>query len=102
VDLRPDSPTYRKWFGTELSDSNRKMMYVPEGFATGYLTLRDDSEIYYYTSHRYEPGSATGVRFDDPAFGIEWPREITVISDQDRAWPDLAAREPLLHTLASR
>jgi dTDP-4-dehydrorhamnose 3,5-epimerase len=92
VDLRSGSPTYRKWFGTELSDTNHKMMYVPEGFATGYLTLEDNSEIYYHTSHRFAAQSASGVRYDDPAFGIEWPGEITVISDQDKAWQDLAAR----------
>ena len=92
VDLRPQSATYRKWFGTELSDTNHLMMYVPEGFATGYLTLEDNSEIYYHTSRRFHPESASGVRYDDPAFGIVWPGEITVISDPDRAWPELAAR----------
>ena len=92
VDLRPASSTYRKWFGTELSDTNHRMMYVPEGFATGYLTLEDNAEIYYHTSRRFHPESAFGVRYDDPAFGIEWPGEITVISDPDRAWPELASR----------
>lgn len=102
VDLRPASATYCKWFGTELNESNLKMMYVPEGFATGYLTLRDDSEIYYHSSRAYHPASATGVRYDDPAFGIEWPGEIAVISDQDRAWPGFAARELTSHGAASR
>ena len=102
VDLRPDSPTFCKWFGTELTESNHRMMYVPEGFATGYLTLRDDSEIYYYTSHAYHPASATGVRYDDPAFGIEWPGRIEVMSDQDRSWPDFATRmATLLQTAQS-
>lgn len=96
VDLRPDSPTCGKWFGSELSATNHRMMYVPEGFATGYLTLEDNSEIYYHTSHRFNPQAAFGVRYDDPAFGIEWPGEIRVISDQDRSWTDFASRgEPM-------
>jgi dTDP-4-dehydrorhamnose 3,5-epimerase len=97
VDLRPESSTYCKWFGTELNESNLKMMYVPEGFATGYLTLSDDVEIYYHTSKTYHPASATGVRHNDPAFGIVWPDEIRVISDQDRGWADFASRELSFH-----
>lgn len=96
VDLRPDSPTFRRWFGVELSATNHRMVYVPEGFAQGYLTLEDESEIYYHTSRRYHPESASGVRYDDPEFGIVWPAEVVVISDQDRAWPDFAARGELL------
>jgi dTDP-4-dehydrorhamnose 3,5-epimerase len=96
VDLRPASPTFRQWFGVELSATNHRMMYVPEGFATGYLTLEDDSEIYYHTSHRFRPESAFGVRFDDPEFGIEWPGAVEVISDQDRNWSDFAGRGDIL------
>jgi dTDP-4-dehydrorhamnose 3,5-epimerase len=86
VDLRPGSPTYCKWHGEELTENNLRELYVPEGCAHGYLTLADDSVLTYLTSHPYAPGSASGVRFDDPAFGIEWPREIAVISDADRNW----------------
>ncbi len=88
VDLRPDSPTFKRWFATELNAGNSRMMYVPEGCATGYQTLVDDTEICYHTSEFYHPESATGVRFDDPAFGIEWPLPVTAISDNDIGWPD--------------
>ncbi len=87
VDLRPESPTYRKWYGVELSAENGRMLYVPEHCAHGYQTLVDDTEMYYMTSAFYLPGAATGVRFDDPAFGVEWPLPASVISDQDRSWP---------------
>ena len=89
VDVRPQSPTFRRWFGIELNPDNASMLYVPEGCATGYLTLEDNSEIYYNTSAIYAPEAATGVRYDDPAFQIDWPREITVLSDNDKNWPDL-------------
>jgi dTDP-4-dehydrorhamnose 3,5-epimerase len=91
VDLRPESPTFRRWFGAELNQTNGTMLYVPRGCATGYLTLRDDTEINYHASEFYHPESATGVRWDDPAFGIEWPGQVTVISDNDRAWPRFTA-----------
>lgn len=91
VDLRPESPTYLKWDAAELTEDNRSMMYVPEGCAHGYLTLTPDSEIYYIASEVYSPDSAKGVRFDDPAFGIEWPAPVKVISDGDRNWPDYVA-----------
>ena len=86
VDLRPDSPTFKKWFAVELTAENSRMLYVPEGCATGYQTLVDDTEIYYHTSEFYHPESATGVRHDDPAFGIEWPLPIAAISDNDKNW----------------
>lgn len=88
VDLRPDSHTFRRWHGVELTQDNQFALYVPEGCATGYLTLADDTEIYYHTSAAYHAASASGVRFDDPAFGISWPQPVLVISEQDRAWPD--------------
>jgi dTDP-4-dehydrorhamnose 3,5-epimerase len=88
VDLRPESPTFKRWFGVVLSQENNSMLYVPEGCATGYLTLRDDTEIYYHTSKAYQPDSAAGVRWDDPALGIEWPAEIRVVSENDRNWPN--------------
>lgn len=88
VDLRPESPTYRQWFGVELNQENATMLYVPEGCATGYLTLRDDTEISYHASEFYHPESATGIRYNDPAFGIQWPGEIKILSENDRNWPD--------------
>jgi len=93
VDLRPESPTYRRWFGVELSEENGKMLYVPEGCAQGYLTLADNTEIYYHTSEFYHPESASGVRYDDPEFGIAWPGEIAVMSQQDQHWPDHSDRD---------
>lgn len=91
VDIRRDSPTYRKWYGIELNPDNSSMLYVPEGCATGYLTLMDNSEIYYNTSEFYAPDSATGIRHDDPLFDIDWPGEIKTISDNDTNWPDYEA-----------
>lgn len=89
VDLRPDSPTYRQWVGAELTAKNRMMLYVPEGCAHGYQTLQDDTEVVYQTSRPFAATDATGVRFDDPAFGIAWPIGIEVISDVDKGWPFL-------------
>ncbi len=88
VDLRPDSVTYRRWVGIELTAENHRMVYVPEGCAHGYQTLIDDTELCYMTSEFYAPDCARGVRYDDPAFGIEWPLAVTSISDADRSWPD--------------
>ena len=92
LDIRRDSPTFRAWYGLELNPDNGSMLYVPEGCATGYLTLVDDSEIYYNTSEFYAPEAATGVRYDDPFFNIEWPGEIKVLSEADTSWPDFEAR----------
>lgn len=89
VDLRPNSPTYRQWSGAELSADNGLMLYAPAGTAHGYLTLESDTELMYMTNQPYAPGAAAGVRFDDPALAIRWPREIDVVSAADRAWPDL-------------
>jgi dTDP-4-dehydrorhamnose 3,5-epimerase len=94
VDLRPQSPTYCRWHGEELSEQNLRSLYIPEGCAHGYLTLADDTLLTYFTSHAYAPASATGVRFDDAAFGIEWPREVAVISDADRNWPTYSRETP--------
>lgn len=90
LDLRPDSPSYLAWFGTELSDANRAALYVPEGCAHGFLTLTDDAEVAYQMSAPYAPEAARGVRFDDPAFGISWPGEVVVINERDRTYPDFA------------
>jgi dTDP-4-dehydrorhamnose 3,5-epimerase len=89
VDLRPESPTYRAWSGAELTAANRAMLYIPEGCAHGQLTLADDTEVFYQISVPYAPAASRGVRFDDPAFGIEWPGEIVVINDRDRSYPDV-------------
>lgn len=76
-----------KWFGTTLSADNRRMLYVPEGCAHGFLTLEDDTEALYLTTSYWSPEHERGVRWDDPAFGIEWPLEPVVLSEKDRAWP---------------
>ncbi len=88
IDLRPDSGTYKQWFGIELNEENRLSLYVPEGFAQGYRTLKDNSEMYYHTTAFYAPKHAFGVRYDDPAFNISWPGQVTTISDNDKNWPD--------------
>jgi dTDP-4-dehydrorhamnose 3,5-epimerase len=87
LDLRPDSPTYGQWYGIELSAQNGRMLYVPEMCAHGYQTLEDGTEMHYMTSAFYTPAAARGVRFDDPAFRIEWPLSIVSVSEQDRSWP---------------
>lgn len=88
VDLRPESPTYLRWEGFELSVRNGRSLYIPEGFAHGFITLADETYVSYQISHPYTPGSAGGLRYDDPAVGIVWPEPVTVMSDRDRAWPD--------------
>jgi dTDP-4-dehydrorhamnose 3,5-epimerase len=88
VDLRDDSPTFKRWYGVELSAANRRALLVPKGFAHGFLTLADDTAGLYHMSAAYEPEASTGVRFDDPAFGIAWPAPVAVINARDRAWPD--------------
>ena len=87
VDLRPASPTYRTWFGAELSADNARMLYVPVGCAHGCQSMVDDTEILYLTSAFYEPSTVRGIRYDDPAFRIAWPLAPTEVSDQDRRWP---------------
>jgi dTDP-4-dehydrorhamnose 3,5-epimerase len=88
VDLRPNSPTHRRWVAAELTADNHSALYAPEGVAHGYLTLADDSEIVYETTAFFAPDAARGVRYDDPAFGIDWGSPIRVISERDRTWPD--------------
>jgi dTDP-4-dehydrorhamnose 3,5-epimerase len=87
VDLRPASETFRHWQEFELSAANRHQLYVPAGFAHGFQTLEDNSEINYLISNFYDSSASAGVRYDDPALGIDWPLPITVISDRDRNWP---------------
>jgi dTDP-4-dehydrorhamnose 3,5-epimerase len=89
VDLRPGSPSYKRWTGVELNAENRRMLYVPRGFAHGYQTLEDDTESFYMVSEFYMAAAEGGVRWNDPAFGIDWPLGApTEISDKDRSWPD--------------
>ncbi len=83
VDLRPDSPTFKQWYGAELSAENRSMMVVPKGFAHGFITLTDDAEAFYFVDEFYAPEHERGVRWNDPEFGIEWPIEPVVLSDKD-------------------
>ncbi len=87
VDMRPQSSTYLKWYGIELFSENYQMLYVPEGCAHGYQTLEDGADLFYMTSQYFAPEAARGVRFDDPAFEIQWPLVPTVMSEQDRTWP---------------
>jgi dTDP-4-dehydrorhamnose 3,5-epimerase len=88
VDLRPESPAFCRWAGFELTPENAQMLYAPVGTAHGFMTLADDSEVLYQMSQSYVPDAARGVRFDDPAFGIEWPAAPAVISERDRSYPD--------------
>jgi len=88
IDLRPGSPTYRQWRGFELSADNHRQLYIPAGCAHGFQTLQDDTQISYLISAFYAPEAAGGVRHDDPAFAVEWPLPVSVISEKDRAWPD--------------
>jgi len=86
LDLRPESPTYLKWYGAELSAENGRMLYVPEGCGHGYQTLEENTEMHYMTSAYYTASAVRGARFDDPVFGIQWPLPVTVVSEQDRKW----------------
>jgi dTDP-4-dehydrorhamnose 3,5-epimerase len=89
VDLRPHSPTYRQWTAAELSADNLVALFIPEGVAHGFLTLEPDTDVLYQIAPAYRPGHDAGVRWNDPAFGIEWPQPPTLISDRDAEYPDL-------------
>jgi dTDP-4-dehydrorhamnose 3,5-epimerase len=91
VDLRPDSDTFKQWIGVELTAESRRLLYIPEGLAHGFLTLSDNVEVFYQMSEFYSAEHARGVRWNDPAFGIEWPGEVVVISERDRGYPDFGA-----------
>lgn len=91
VDMRPGSPTHRKWQGFELSADNKRQLYVPAGFAHGFQTLTDDAELNYLISAFYEPAASTGISYDDPALGVTWPLPVSVISDRDKSWGPLLA-----------
>jgi dTDP-4-dehydrorhamnose 3,5-epimerase len=88
VDLRLDSPTYRKWAAVELTPASRRLFYIPKGLAHGYLTLADDSEVSYMVSEPYRPEAGRGVRWNDPAFQITWPTEVRMVAARDRSYPD--------------
>lgn len=88
VDLRPASPTFKKWFGLELTAHNYKMLFAPNDFAHGFITLEENSEVLYLVSEFYHPESEAGLRWNDPQFGIQWPLELSVISDKDKNRPD--------------
>lgn len=87
IDLRPNSPNFTQWAGFNLTDENRQMLFIPKGFAHGFLTLEDATEVGYHMSEFYKPGVDRGIRWDDPFFGIEWPEEIIVVSEKDKKWP---------------
>ncbi|NTW00050.1 MAG: dTDP-4-dehydrorhamnose 3,5-epimerase [Oscillochloris sp.] len=87
VDLRADSPSYKRWIGVELTAENRRSLYVPEGFAHGFQTLVDDVEVLYQVSQIYTPSAEGGVRHNDPTFGIQWPLIPSEMSEKDKIWP---------------
>lgn len=88
VDLRADSPTYLQWTGTELSAANGRALLIGKGMAHGFITLEDDTDVLYQIDRMFEPGHGRGVRWDDPAFAIEWPGPPLVISERDASYPD--------------
>lgn len=92
VDMRPNSPTYQKWFGAELNADNRLLMYVPRGVAHGILSLTSDAEVIYLASESYAPDRERGVRWNDPAISIEWPTQPIVVSSKDSNWPDFNSK----------
>lgn len=88
VDLRPDSPTYCRWIGVELSEANGRALLVPKGFAHGFVTLTDDCAVTYQVSEFYTPSAERGMRWNDPVADIRWPVPVVDMSDKDRNWPD--------------
>jgi dTDP-4-dehydrorhamnose 3,5-epimerase len=92
IDLRSNSPTFKAWKSVELTAENRKMLFIPQGFSNGFITLTDNTEIFYQMSEFYAPQCARGVRWNDPAFNIDWPAEVIVISEKDMQYPDFQMR----------
>lgn len=88
LDLRPDQPTYLRWTGVELSAENRLALYIPPGMAHGFQTLSDGTEVFYQMTDMYEPALSAGVRWNDPAFGIDWPLANPILSDRDAGYAD--------------
>jgi dTDP-4-dehydrorhamnose 3,5-epimerase len=95
IDLRPGSATFAQWVGAELTAENRRQLYIPEGFAHGFITLADSTEVFYQMGNVFNAESARGVRYNDPAFGIAWPREVSVIIDRDAQYPDFSSESRL-------
>jgi dTDP-4-dehydrorhamnose 3,5-epimerase len=93
VDIRRMSPTYRHWFGAELTVDNRRSLFIPPGFAHGFVSLTDDTEVYYMISVAHAPNFSRGLRWNDPAFAIDWPLRPAVISERDAAHPLLGATD---------
>lgn len=89
IDMRPDSPTYRQPFGVELSADNRRMLYIPEQFANGFLITSDDTVLLYNVTKPYGPGNEHGIRWDDPSLDIDWPIPVSHVSEKDSSWPHL-------------
>lgn len=89
IDLRSNSPTFKQWIAVELSAANRRMLYVPQGFAHGFQTLDANTEVSYLVSAHYAPESTRGVRWNDPAFGIQWPEDNRTIIERDREYPNI-------------
>lgn len=96
VDLRPDSPTRFAWVAVELSAANHRMFYIPEGFAHGYQTLENATEVFYQISESYHPESARGLRWNDPTLSINWPIPVSMMSDRDKQFPLLSDGEVLM------
>jgi dTDP-4-dehydrorhamnose 3,5-epimerase len=88
IDIRLDSPSYGQWMGVELDGDEHRAFYVPEGFAHSFQSLTDDVVLTYDVSKSYTPGAERGIRYNDPAFGVVWPLEVTLVSEKDRMWPD--------------
>ncbi len=88
IDLRAESPTFKKWIGVELTSDNYRLLYVPEDFGHGFQTLVDNTEITYQVSQFYSPGAERGIRWNDPVLEIDWPLKPSMISDKDKNWPD--------------
>lgn len=87
IDIRPDSSTFKQWIGVELSGENGLMLYIPEGFAHGFISLEDNTLIHYLNTAYYTPGAEGGIRYNDPAFNVKWPMEPTLISEKDKNQP---------------
>ncbi|MDB5867922.1 MAG: rfbC, partial [Polaromonas sp.] len=90
VDIRPESATFCQWIGVELSETNSRMLLVPKGFTHGFVTLTDDAAVIYQVSEFYTPAAECGARYNDPAFGIDWPVPVLQMSGKDRNWPDFS------------
>ena len=88
IDLRKDSPTYMEWIGVELTEHNYRMVYVPENFAHGFLTLTDNAEVYYLVTNYYTPQAEVGIRYNDPVLNIHWPVPVNVVSEKDKSHPN--------------